>query len=303
MGRTGGRRAASGGKISPPLIAGSVAGREAAGREVDDGEIADDAQTGEPRDKRTPGLRASIRAAGLGHQSPQESLPSEHAPGAADLGREADDGKSKGKALGENSQLDRNYVPIRCGGSKLDPKIVRVAANAPGALDSPDLGAFDLSEPSAPQITPKCPPNNTLEDKGLTDWWDFSEGAEVFDPGEWGEQDLWRLEKKRETYIYVLRFVKQRITRTGGPITPAIKERLEQRPGRGRWQGSRADARRLKHFAEHLATRLDTTSEGGAASRPAANTARAGVPAARSRQVSVSVDRDRDVSDLPGYIN
>lgn len=110
----------------------------------------------------------------------------------------------------------------------------------------------------------KChqmPPNNTVDFIGLTDWWDFGEAA-AFDAGEWGQEELWRIEKKGKGFIYVLRFVEQRITRNGGAITPYIARQIARRPGRGRWGKSRKEAGRLRRFAEHLATELSQASEG-----------------------------------------
>ena len=129
-----------------------------------------------------------------------------------------------------------------------------------------------------PTETPKChqmPPNNTVDSIGLTDWWDF-EKAGAFDAGEWGVEELWRIEKKGKGFIYVLRFIEQRITRTGGAITPYIARQIAKRPGRGRWGKSRKEASRLRRFAEHLAAELGQTPEGRTSGAVQANAARPG---------------------------
>jgi hypothetical protein len=143
-----------------------------------------------------------------------------------------------------------------------------VAASETGAFaNSPHAGDDLLPLSDATEVLAKChqiTPNNTLDSKALSDWWDFSGDVVLFDAGELADDELWRMEKKgKGTFIYVLRFVKTRITRYGGTITPYIENKLAERRGRGRWQQSRKDASRLRRYAHHLAAELNATTEGG----------------------------------------
>lgn len=70
--------------------------------------------------------------------------------------------------------------------------------------------------------------------------------------GLWAE--LWRAEKDgRGNYRFALRFVKEKIRRAGGTITPAVERWLAGRKGKGRHQSSRDEALQLRGFAEYLA--------------------------------------------------
>jgi hypothetical protein len=188
-----------------------------------------------------------------------------------------------------------------------------------------DRGAFDADEWGDEQMPPntpsQMPPKHPVDFIALSEsaqpnaptnfdlealWGDTSKSAVAFDAGEWGGDELWRLEKKgKGTYRYVLRFVRSKITRYGGTITPAIEEQLEQRKGKGRWQGSRDDARRLKCFAEYLAAELGTGAEGGTSTYSEADATGDTPIIIRGDSVrGVPGVADREVPDLRGgFIN
>jgi hypothetical protein len=89
-------------------------------------------------------------------------------------------------------------------------------------------------------------------------------GNDHFDQPEEDRADLWRLEKDGDNCRARLRFDARRPSRPCGAITPAIAQRLADRPGKGRSATGRAAAERYGREAQHLADFLLASSRGRA---------------------------------------
>lgn len=121
------------------------------------------------------------------------------------------------------------------------------------------------------------------EDLDLSVIWNNKAENQIPEDDAWAE--LWRVEKDgRGNYRYVLRFVRERVIRPGGKLTPAVERRLAWRRGKGRHQQSRDEADRLRGFAEHLAAGYQSGSTRRLSGQTASN---------RTRPRSVTTGRDR----------
>ena len=182
--------------------------------------------------------------------------------------------------------------------------------------------ARQMPEPNARQMPDKCPNQKPETSSGfwnqmperteiqmpedLSGFWDQIPDDLEFDTPDTARAELWRLEKDGNYCRWRLRFTKARLSRPGGEITPAIRQMLNERPGKGRHAESRAAAERFRSEVEYLANSLSTSTRRRTQSaKPKPRRASAHRPARRRPMPDVpGMASERELPDVrDGYVN